>query len=252
MKGAVGLTLAAGLGIVGALSNWFYLQRLARNEEKVYFIAVKKGVTINPGDTIKIENLERVGIPQSGVGNLTNIAPQWSAVESFKNIAANRPLKGGELLLTQDSIGVVYHPLAETLQEDEVVRWVPVDAGAVVPEHINPGDWVSFDVPRIGSAVPTPSGSGRSGSSGGGNASTGMSEIIGPFRIASLGGRREPEYVWDAKRRSSGSESRIAIIVRAPAGQLDAKAARLFEAIRLAGNQGVQVQLHSSRVNAEK
>lgn len=246
MKGALGLTLAAGLGIIGAISNWFYLQRLAKDQEKVYFIAVKQGVTINVGETITADDLVQVGIPKSGVDNLSASAPQWEALESVKGVRAPRPLHGGEIILNQDILREAHQALAKTLQEDEVVRWVPVDSGTVVPEHINPGDWVSFDVPRIGGSVPTPQGS-RGSSSG-----AGMSEIIGPFRIVSLGSRREPEGVMASNRRSSGSESRIAIVVAIKDGKLEPMAERLFEAIRLAGNQGVQLQLHSSKLDEKK
>lgn len=242
MKGALGFTLAAGLGIVGAFSNWFYLQRLAKNEEKVWFIAIKDGVTLNVGDTIKSEHLVQVGIPRSGVDYLDMVAPPWSAVESVKGIRANRPFRGGEIVLNDDILQEAHQALAKTLAEDEVVRWVPVDSSTVVPEHINPNDWVSFDVPRVGGAVPTPSGS-TSSSRG-----TGMSEIIGPFRIVSLGARREPENVTAGQRRSTGSESRIAILVKFKDGKLEPKAERLFEAIRLAGSQGVQLQLHSAKL----
>lgn len=245
MKGALGLALAAGLGIVGAVSNWFYLQRLAKNEEKVWFIAIKDGVTLNAGDVLKGEHLQRVGIPRSGVDYLETVAPQWSAVEAVKGVSVNRPMRGGEILLKQDITGPVLRSLASELQEDEVVRWVPIDAGAVVPEHINPGDWVSFDVPRMGGAVPTPAGT----PTGSGSPPPGtLSEIIGPFRVMSLGGRREPQEVWEGKRRTGGSESRIAIVVQLQNGQLEPKAQRLFNALRLASNQGVQVQLHSSRL----
>ena len=246
MKGALGLTLAAGLGIVGAFSNWFYLQRLAKSEEKVYFIAIKDGVTLNVGDTIKSEHLQPVGIPRSSVDYLDAVAPQWSAKESVLNVKANRPFREGEIIFDFDILREAQQALAKTLQENEVVRWVPVDSGSVVPVHINPGDWVSFDVPRVGSASPTPSGSNTTGSRG-----TGLSEIIGPFRVVSLGGRREPENVAAAQRRSSSAESVIAIVVETKDGQLETKAERLFEAVRLAGNQGVQVQLHSAKLDVK-
>ncbi|MCA9053290.1 MAG: hypothetical protein KDA75_05600 [Planctomycetaceae bacterium] len=246
MKGALGLTLAAGLGIVGALSNWFYLQRLAKSEEKVYFIAIRDGVRLNVGDTIKSEHLEPVGIPKSSVDHLDSVAPQWSAKESVLNVRASRPLHEGEIIFDFDILQEAQQALAKTLQENEIVRWVPVDSGSVVPAHINPGDLVSFDVPRVGSGVPTPVGGTAGGARG-----NGMSEIIGPFRIVSLGGRREPENVATAQRRSSGAESVIAIVVTMKDGEMDSKAQRLFEAVRLAGNQGIQVLLHSAKLELQ-
>jgi hypothetical protein len=245
MRGVIGLVLAAGLGVVGALSNWFYLERLARTEEQEYFIAIADGVTLNVGDTIKKEHLQRVGIPRSGVENLESIAPRWSAVSAIEGLKANRPLKKGDIILEMDRVSENYRSLANTLQEDEAVRWVPIDGSTVVPEHINPGDLVSFDVPRVGVAVPTPSGSTTTPGPGGYVAS----EIIGPFRVASLGGRRETTPVAGGSRRTGGNESRIAIIVKLANNQLDEQAQRLFEAVRLSGSQGVQVQLHSAKLN---
>ena len=245
MKGALGLTLAAGLGIVGALSNWFYLQRLAKSEEKVYFIAIRDGVRLNVGDAIKSEHLEAVGIPRSSVDHLDAVAPQWSARESVLNVRATRPLHEGEIIFDFDILQEAQQALAKTLQENEIVRWVPVDSGSVVPSHINPGDLVSFEVPRVGSGGPTPVG----GTVGGGGSA--MSEIIGPFRVVSLGGRREPENVAMAQRRSSSAESVIAIVVTMKDGAMDSKAERLFEAVRLAGNQGVQVLLHSAKLDLQ-
>ena len=248
MKGALGLTLAAGFGIIGALSNWFYLDRLAKTEEKVYFIAIEKGATLNPGDTIKKGDLTKVGIPRSRVDYLDSVAPQWSAVESVRGVKANRAMRGGDIILNLDLMGTPYNTMAASLLENEVLRWVSINSGAVVPGHINPGDYVSFDVPRIGGGVPTPAGS-RTGS----RSSSGTSEIIGPFRVGALGERREPDYVWEGGRRTSGSEGRIAIICTVDEdGQLDAMARRLFEAIRLSGGQDVQVQLHSSRAIERK
>lgn len=246
MKGALGLTVAAGLGIIGAFSNWFYLQRLASREEKLYFIAVKTGQTINTGDVIKLEQLEQVGIPRNRVDYLTAVAPQWSAVHAVRDRRANRTYHGGEIILKQDLAEPSLRSPADTLQPDEVIRWVPIDPGALVPDHINPGDLVSFDVARVGGSIPTPAGS--SADSGPGRAFT-PSEIIGPFRVASIGARREPEQVWDGKRRAGSSENKIEIIVKFRDGRLEPKAERLFEAIRLAGNQGVHVQLHSAKLD---
>ncbi|MEZ6065184.1 MAG: hypothetical protein R3B90_05640 [Planctomycetaceae bacterium] len=247
MKGVMGLLLAAGLGLVGAISNWFYLERLARTEEQVYFIAIKDGKAVKEGDVIKSDDLERFGIPRSAVGNLENVAPKWSAVSSISGLRANRPLNEGDIILNADRVTRNYRSMAESLQTQEVARWVPIDASTVVPEHINPGDWVSFDVPRVGGSVPTPTGSNSVTSSAGGYT---PAEIIGPFRVASLGTRREAVPVSGSRRGTGGSESRIAIVVKLEKdGQLEGQARRLFDAIRLSGGQGVQVQLHSEKLD---
>ncbi|MEW4530231.1 MAG: hypothetical protein ACF8PG_10330 [Maioricimonas sp. JB045] len=244
MKGGLGLALATALGIVGAVCNWLYLERLARQQETVSFIAVRSNVQLEVGDAFKDSHLMRVDIPRSGVGNLDRIAPLWSAKEAVIGERANRPFAGGEIILESDLVTPAVQDLADTLQANEVARWVPIDSRSVVPQQINPGDLVSFEVPRT--AGPTPAGT----SGGPASPSTGT-ELIGPFRVLALGNRREPPNVQEANRRRSTSESTMTIVVRLENGQLEPKAAHLFEALRRAGNQGARVQLHSSRYSPQ-
>ena len=238
MKGAMGLAIAAGLGIVGAVCNWLYLQRLAQEQEVVYFIAVKPGVQLNIGDTFEESDLEPVPLPRARVGNLIERAPQWSARDSIVGLPANRPFQGKEIILDTDRVAPAIRDLADSLPPDVIARWVPIDARSVVVDQINPGDMVSFD-PGVASG-PTPAGSNAAG-----NAS---SRLIGPFEVLALGTRREPINVHEAsgaRRGTSGSS--ITIKVRMVNGDMEPEAVRLFEAIANAGNQGVSVVLHSSR-----
>ncbi len=241
MKGALGLMVAAGLGIVGAICNWFYLDRLARDQEKVSFIAVRQGVNLDIGDNFKESQFEQVDIPRSGVGNLDHVAPLWSARNAVVGLRANRQFVGGEIILESDLIGPAQMDLADTLQQDEVARWVPVDPSSVVAAQINPNDFVSFEVPRLG---PTPAGGSPGPVSAGGGGST---EIIGPFRVLALGNRRERPNVQKAATGRVGSENTMAIVVKFAGGEMEERARRLFEALRLAGGNGAHVILHSSR-----
>ena len=50
MKGIQALIVAAGLGIAGAILNFFYLFPASQERDPVYFIAVRQGRTINRGD----------------------------------------------------------------------------------------------------------------------------------------------------------------------------------------------------------
>lgn len=104
MKGGLGLALATALGIVGAVCNWLYLERLARQQETVSFIAVRSNVQLEVGDAFKDSHLMRVDIPRSGVGNLDRIAPLWSAKEAVIGERANRPFAGGEIILESDLV----------------------------------------------------------------------------------------------------------------------------------------------------
>jgi Flp pilus assembly protein CpaB len=234
MKGAMGLAIAAGLGIVGAVCNWLYLQRLAQEQETVSFIGVKEGVQLNLGDAFDEEDLEAVPLPANRYGNLVNRAPQWSAVEAVIGLPANRAFAGREILLNSDLTGPALKDLSQTLGPDEVALWVPIDSRTVVAEQINPGDTVSFQVG--GPAGPTPIGT-QAGP-----------QIIGPFTVLALGTRRESPNIDQASRSRSGSgTSTMTIRVKFTSGELEPNAARLQEAIRLSGNQGMGVLLHARK-----
>lgn len=246
MKGALGLTIAAGLGIVGAICNWLYLQQLAADQETVSLIAVKHGVQLNVGDPFEEGDLEPVPIPRDRAGTLIERAPLWEARSAILGYGANRVFHGGEILLTADTEAPAVRNLAETLQDDEVARWVPIDTRAVVTEQINPGDLVSFDVGTSGGG-PTPA-------SGDGTASpVAGSKIIGPFRVLALGNRREPTNIaQSARTRGGAAPNTIAIVIKLQNGQYEPTAAELFEALRSVGTNGVGVQLHSSRAKDAK
>jgi len=242
MKGALGLTIAAGLGIVGAICNWLYLQQLAAEQDTVSLIAVKPGVQLNVGDSFEESDLEPVPIPRDRAGNLVERAPLWSALSAVQGYSANRVFHGGEILLNDDLEAPAVRNLAETLQDDEVARWVPIDTRGVVAEQINPGDMVSFDVSGSG---PTPAGAiGATAPAAGGG-----TRIIGPFRVLALGSRREPANIAQSARPRSGSApNTIAIVVKLQNGEYEPRAAKLFAALRSIGTQGVGVQLHSTRI----
>lgn len=265
MKGIAGILLAAGLGLLGALCNWFYLQRAVQFQDEVSFIAIRPAIQLNIGDLITEEHIERVQIPTVAVGNLNHVAPQWSAKDAVLGHRATRSYMGGEIILDMDLTTPVQQDLAATLNENEVARWVPVDPRSVIPEQINPGDLVSFEVqaPMPTAAValpaappktpppnpddePAPPPSSPSPRSSPPQASTpSHAEIIGPFRVLALGGRRERRNIQAASRGRGGPENTITILVRLNDNKLEPKAARLFDALR--GGKTATVQLHSSR-----
>ncbi|MBL8850818.1 MAG: hypothetical protein JNG89_14145, partial [Planctomycetaceae bacterium] len=199
-----------------------------------------KGVQLNIGDPFEEGDLEPVPIPRDRSGNLIERAPLWSARTAVLGYGANRVFHGGEILLNSDTEAPAVRNLAETLQDDEVARWVPIDTRAVVPEQINPGDLVSFDV---GAAGPTPAGSG--GAAG--------SRLIGPFRVLALGNRREPTNVSQSARPRGGSAANtIAIVIKLQGDAYEPRATELFNALRSVGAQGVGVQLHSARTTENR
>jgi Flp pilus assembly protein CpaB len=243
MRGLTGLLIAAGLGLAGALCNWMYLDSLATSEARLAFIGVKPDVRLNVGDIFKADHFEQVEIPRSRVGNLQHTAPLWSAREAVVGLRANKPYAGGELILRQDLATPAQEDLAAMLAEDEVARWVPIDPRAVIPEQINPGDLVSFETPQPAVPTTTPVETGPAPPT----APPAVREVIGPFRVLAVGARRERPNIQQARGRSSGPENTITIAVRMPDGKMEARAVKLFDAVRASGSQGVYVLLHSSR-----
>ena len=198
-------------------------------------------------------------IPAVAVGNLNHVAPLWSAKDAVVGHRATRPYMGGEIILEMDLVTPVQQDLAATLNENEVARWVPIDPRSVIPDQINPGDLVSFEVaaaplPPAASPPMAPPGEEPPSEEGPANrpaapasppvASSGP-EIIGPFRVLALGNRRERREVQLAGRGRGGPENTITILVRMNGNKLEPKAAKLFEAIRAGRN--ATVQLHSSK-----
>jgi len=235
MKGAMGLAIAAGLGIVGAVCNWLYLQRLSQEQKMISFIAVKEGVQLNVGDTFEESDLEEVPLPEKRVGALISRAVPWTALDAVVGEHVNRPFSGGEIVLESDRTGPAMKDLSETLAEDEVALWVPIDSRSVVAEQINPNDTVSFQVNGPGGPTPI-------------EAPPAGPQIIGPFTVLALGTRREAPNINQAARTSSVTNTNtMTVRVKFVNGQLEPKAAQLEEAIRLSGNQGVGVLLHARR-----
>jgi hypothetical protein len=264
MKGLLGLVLAAALGLLGAACNWLYLQRAVRFGEQQSFIAIKSTVQLNVGDLIREDHIEKVDIPTNAVGNLNNVAPLWSAKDAVLGHRATRPYMGGEIILEMDLLTPVQQDLAATLQENEVARWVPIDPRSVIPEQINPGDLVSFEVtvtevppstpPKLNVAPVQPEN--ILGAEGSAPAPERLepttpsistkTEIIGPFRVLALGDRRERRNVAVAARGRGGLENTITVLVRLNGNELEPKAARLFDALRNGGRTAA-VQLHSAK-----
>jgi len=227
MKGFTGLVIAGILGLAGAICNWLYLQQATDSLERVSFIAIKDGVTLNIGDLIQEEHLQKVDFPRGGVGHLDSVAPQWSARAAVIGQRANHLYSGGDLILEMDLQTPAQQQLAKTLQPNEVAFWVPIDPRSVVAEQINPGDLVSFEI-------------------AGSNKSPG--QILGPFRVMAIGNRREPINVQQAFRGRTGSETTLTIVAQLKDGQLDPLTSQLSQELSRQNRQGLSVLLHSAKL----
>lgn len=237
MRGLPGLIVAAGLGIVGAICNWYYLSQQARQMEKVSFVAVKSTAQLNLGDRFKESDLVQVEIPKDNLGNLDEVAIPWKNLPTVIGMPATKAYRGGELVLQSDLRTPSVQDFSHMLAKDEVVRWVPVDSSSFVPERISPGDPISFITTGTGA-------SGSTGNSVQPAISSSGTEIIGPFQIFSIGARTGDRDVRLANSRSRREESLIGIRVRVIDGKLEPMADRLFQVLSL-NSSPLQVLLHS-------
>jgi len=240
MRGVQGLVIAVMCGLIGAVCNYLYVSKQARDYQKVAFVAIDSSARINRGDRFSNEHFSPVNIPKQNVGDLREVAVLWDDRSTVVGIPATRSYVGGEIVLRQDLKTRAQRDLSGLLGENEALRWVPVDQRSFVAEHVNPGDHVSFVVPDI-------SGNSSGGSSSSGMPAAGGTETVGPFEIMALGTRKGRRDVFRAEGGSPSHENVIGIRVLLQNGRLDERSQRLFEVLRLTNHQGVQVMLHSSR-----
>jgi Flp pilus assembly protein CpaB len=245
MKGVQGLLLSIGLGLTGAVCNWLYLERLAGHEARVSFIAIKADAQINIGDTLREDQLVKIDIPRSAVGNLEQVAPRWTEIKLVAGWPSNRSYRGGELVLQQDIRTPAAKDLNEKIGKGEVALWIPVDMRTFNSSRVNPDDEVSFLLPREASQSPTPIGENPSPPVNSTN------EIVGPFRILEIGNRTGRPEVQRAAGTRQMIDSSITIVAKLESGHLDAKAERITEYIRSTKSQGLQVILHPKKKPGE-
>jgi Flp pilus assembly protein CpaB len=241
MKSVQGLLIAVVLGLAGASLNWFYLEQRARDVEKVAFIGIKEGAAIHRGDALREDQLVAVEIPRNATGTLKDFAYYYHDLATVVGQSPNRSYVGGELLLRQD----MRTPPAELklAAADERALSIPVDTSSFVPSLVVPGRKVDFLVGRAQSfGVPTPA----DGSSppAGPPVTHDDSEIIGPFRVLSLGNRLGSAEVMQANHIPQVQENVMTISVRVVGEELEPKAKKLWEALRRSNFRGVGVLLH--------
>lgn len=240
MKGVPGVMIAIGLGVVGAFCNWFYLAEKARDLDLVNFVAVDSNVRINAGDKFDESHFMKVAIPREAVGNLENVAYTWDLAPTLTGMRATKSYVPNEIILRQDMKTLPPSSVQELLGEDEVEIGIPVDTRSFVPSLVNPGDLVSFIVPT-GPASPPNGAPGELPATGGTPPGT---EIIGPYRVVSMGNRLASPEVARAAGMSASQENIMGVAVRFTDGKFDDKGRRLSEVLRMSNFQQAQVILH--------
>ena len=257
MNGKVALPIAAGLALAGALVNWFYLDTKARQLEKVEFLCIAPGVTIRKGDRFTDEKFAALPIPKNNVTDrngkiLREDAILYADRGTVIGMAATRLYEENEIILRQD---LKTPPTTLGLTKpNEAAMWIPVDTRTFVPSLVSAGDLVSFLV----GGVPTPAMPHEPGVDASGDETNttlpapvlpGNSELIGPFRVLSLGNRLGSADVLKASGVPQMQENVMTVSVTVEGGQLDAKAAKLWKLLQSSGFRQAGVVLHPRPAN---
>lgn len=243
MKGIQGLIVAGLLALVGGVCNWLYLANQADRYERVAFIAVKSD-EIRIGEKFKAEDFLKVEIPRNNLGNLEKIAVRFDEHVTVVGQVATRTYTRDQLILWHDLKTPAKSDLNELITEDELIFWLPVDPRTFNPQQVNPGDLVSFRVPRHVMPTPVTEGVGSPEPVPMAVEVAGGDEIIGPFKILALGNRKGRPEVAKAAGQSSGSETTLTLIAQFPDKKLERKAQRIFQVLEQTGFKGVQPLLH--------
>ena len=257
MRGIHGLILAMGLGIAGAIFNFAYLANRSRDVEKIAFVGIKADKVVGRGEPLVEENLEPVEIPRRWVGNLGNFAVKWEARATVTGRRVWRTLEGGSLLLLAD----LKNPPQELVfgqnlpQGTEERAWgVPIDTRRFVASLVQPGDMVDFLVTGSRAEFPTlalpgkgpaePAKVASAAAAPHGQPGDGV-EIIGPFKVLSIGNRLGNADVMQAAKIQQFQENVMMIAVRYENGKLQPNAARLLRIIDQTNSRPLIYQLHS-------
>ena len=242
MKGVPGLLIALGLGIAGAVCNWFYMSQKARQLDEVQFIGFETNV--KAGDVFQGHNFKKVPIPQMNAIRLKDVAPLASDSATVIGTVAYRDFQQGEILLFQDLKAPPGNDLKRDLGPNDEVIWVTVDARGFVPQFLQGGDEVSFIVPRVGA----PPAQGTNVTS-----VPSTTEVIGPFYVLALGDLRGSFDRSRAVGSSQTLENVLAIrVTRTGPGQFEPKAQELLDRLRLSNNQALGIVMHSGKKPEKK
>jgi len=237
MKGAQGIMIAVAMGVVGFVCNWLYLEREASRVELVSFVGVSQPADVKRGDVIQSGDLVPISMPKSHESQLAQVAVLWDQRDLVIGQKAARDLAvsgEAELVMHRDLTTPAIKDINELIADNERVMWLPVDSRTFNPQHVDPGDQVSFRIPEFGK------GASRSQPTEAGG------KILGPFRILALGNRKGRRDVRQAAGLASGAENVIAVAVKVgnPDGKLEPQAETLAGILAVNNFQGVQVLLH--------
>jgi hypothetical protein len=260
MKGIQGLILAIGLGIAGALFNWAYLTNRSREAEKVEFLIIAPGVTVERGEKLSEDKLDKVGVPLAAVGNLKDIAVYSSEIRTVIDMPVARTLTEKTLVLRDDLKTPPPELAFGQPTPNERAMPIAMDPSRFVPSLYRPGDQISFVFPKYASAGPTPAARPAADPAKGSDeplkpapevpvipSPTAEREIVGPFKILALGNRLGSVEVMRAANIRPLQENVITISVSVQGEKLEDKAQKLFALLEATNRQHVEIMLHPRR-----
>jgi hypothetical protein len=230
MKGMPGLAIALILGVLAAGLNWFYLDRKARDFDKVNFVAIAPETLIHPGETFAASHFIAMPVPEVAARKLEAIAVLWKDLDTVVGMNAVREFSGDELLLRKD----LETPPAELeLAENERALWIPVDQKNFIASLVTPGDEVDFLLPRtsVSSSAAAPTGEGALTPTAAATPA-GRTELIGPFKVLSIGNRLGKTNVLNAARLPQLQENIITVRIKMSGSFVDEDAQRLLNALQ--------------------
>lgn len=228
MKGITGIIVALVVGAMALVLNWFYLENKTADYDSVSFVGIRDGVTINPGDQIETQHLDRVTMPQKHAGNLKDFVVLYDSIQTVVGEYATKPYQGGDLIFLKD---LRTPPPELKLEPGTDLLVLPVDTQRFIPDFINPGDSIDFIVSKkteIVGVTPQP------GS---------QTEMIGPFTVGSVGNRLGSIDVMKGGRRAPAQQRQIGIIVKREGDAYGPQALKLLDRLN-SGDQNIGVALH--------
>jgi len=243
MKNIHGLILAIGLGIAATILNFAYLN-MRSGKDPTYFVAIAEGVTIAPNERLTEEHFTRVGIPESNVGNLAEVAVQYKDLATVLGMPAWRRLDEGALLLLDD---LRTAPQELKLEPNERAMFVAVTSREFVPKLVAPGSEIDFVFTE-----PTPTLADPDAPSSGPSP---PSETIGPFKILALGNRLGSSAVHRASKAPQVQENVLTIRVEVDEDthQLNEKAQNLRSLLdRAVSDRGMSMSILLRPKNPEQ
>lgn len=257
MNNWIGLLIAASLALVAGVLNWKYLERKTTEIEMVSFMAIGDGVRVDPGDAFKESHFVSLDIPRKNSGYLKDSAVFFKDRDTVVGMKALRPYGSGDVILRQE---LKTPPAQLNLKPDELAMWVPVGSASSVSSLITPGDMVSFSVPKPGvmsrrppkkkteEETPEDPNEVQEWNFGGVQdqplITAGETEIIGPFRVISVGQRLGSNNVSRASGVRGGNSNTLGIAIKRVGKGFEPSAEKLRNRVISVGFRHAGVLLH--------